>query len=71
MTLANQCAPANRRPDGQSDGAGNLAAAARTVITVYRAASGRPDAVPGRVGAIQIPLCGINWFIGTRISTHW
>jgi hypothetical protein len=28
-------------------------AAARTVITVYRAASGRPDAVPGMVGAIQ------------------
>jgi hypothetical protein len=27
--------------------------AARTVITVYRAASGRPDAVPGMVGAIQ------------------
>jgi hypothetical protein len=28
-------------------------AAARTVITVYRAGSGRPDAVPGMVGAIQ------------------
>ena len=28
-------------------------AAARTVITVYRAVSGRPDAVPGMVGAIQ------------------
>ena len=28
-------------------------AAARTLITVYRAASGRPDAVPGMVGAIQ------------------
>jgi hypothetical protein len=28
-------------------------AAARTVITVYRAASGRPDAVRGMVGAIQ------------------
>jgi hypothetical protein len=28
-------------------------AAARTVITVYRAASGRLDAVPGMVGAIQ------------------
>jgi hypothetical protein len=28
-------------------------AAARTVITVYRAASGRPDAVPGMIGAIQ------------------
>jgi hypothetical protein len=28
-------------------------AAARTRITVYRAASGRPDAVPGMVGAIQ------------------
>jgi hypothetical protein len=33
---------------------GNLCrAAARTVITVHRAASGRPDAVPGMVGAIQ------------------
>ena len=28
-------------------------AAGRTVITVYRSASGRPDAVPGVVGAIQ------------------
>jgi len=28
-------------------------AAARTVSTVYRAGSGRPDAVPGMVGAIQ------------------
>jgi hypothetical protein len=28
-------------------------AAARTVTTVYRAASGRPDAAPGMVGAIQ------------------
>jgi hypothetical protein len=28
-------------------------AAARTLITVYRTASGRPDAVPGMVGAIQ------------------
>ena len=28
-------------------------AAARTVVTVYRAASGRPDAVPGMVDAIQ------------------
>jgi Putative transposase len=28
-------------------------AAARTVITVYRSANGRPDAVPGVVGAIQ------------------
>jgi Putative transposase len=28
-------------------------AAARTVITVYWSASGRPDAVPGVVGAIQ------------------
>jgi len=28
-------------------------AAARTVITVYRSAGGRPDAVPGVVGAIQ------------------
>ena len=27
--------------------------AARTVITVYRAASGRPDAVPGMVDALQ------------------
>ena len=35
-------------------------AAARTVITVYRAVSGRPDAVPGMVGAIQIPQCGTN-----------
>jgi len=28
-------------------------AAARTAITVYRTVSGRPDAVPGMVGAIQ------------------
>jgi Putative transposase len=28
-------------------------AAARAVITIYRAASGRPDALPGIVGAIQ------------------
>jgi Putative transposase len=28
-------------------------AAARTVTTIYRSASGRPDAVPGVVGAIQ------------------
>lgn len=28
-------------------------AAAHTVITVYRTASGRPDGVPGMVGAIQ------------------
>jgi len=33
-------------------------AAARTVITVYRAASARIEAVPGMVGAIQIPRCG-------------
>jgi hypothetical protein len=33
---------------------GELArAAARTVITLYRTASGRPDGVPGVVGAIQ------------------
>lgn len=29
--------------------------AARTVITVYHAASGQLDAEPGMVGAIQIP----------------
>jgi hypothetical protein len=29
-------------------------AAVRTVITVYQAASGRPDIVQGMVGAIQI-----------------
>ena len=55
-------------------------AAARTVITVCRAASGQPDllartaqasAVPGMVGAIQIPLCGTNGSTGTRISTRW
>jgi hypothetical protein len=36
-------------------------AAARTVITVYRAASGRPDAVPGMVGAIQTFGQLIHW----------
>jgi hypothetical protein len=45
-------------------------AAARTVITVYRAASGRPDAVPGMVGAVQIPLCGINSSMPTPTSTR-
>ena len=45
-------------------------AAARTVITVYRAASGRPDAVPGTVGAIQIPLCGTNSSMRTRASNE-
>jgi len=55
-------------------------AAARTAITVYRAACGRPDllartaqasAVPGMVGAIQIPLCGINSSMAIRTSTRW
>jgi len=36
-------------------------AAARTVITVYRAASGRPDAVPGMVGAIQTFGQLVHW----------
>ncbi len=36
-------------------------AAARTVITVYRAGSGRPDAVPGMVGAIQTFGQLIHW----------
>lgn len=36
-------------------------AAARTAITVYRAASGRPDAVPGMVGAIQTFGQLIQW----------
>ncbi|MDH7502783.1 MAG: transposase zinc-binding domain-containing protein, partial [Verrucomicrobiota bacterium] len=36
-------------------------AAARTVTTVYRAASGRPDAVPGMVGAIQTFGQLIHW----------
>ena len=46
-------------------------AAARTVISVYRAASDRPDAVPGMVGAIQIPRCGINSSMRIRTSTPW
>ena len=36
-------------------------AAARTVITVYRSASGRPDAVPGVVGAIQTFGQLVHW----------
>ena len=36
-------------------------AAARTVVTVYRAASGRPDGVPGMVGAIQTFGQLIHW----------
>ncbi|MBM3881032.1 MAG: transposase [Verrucomicrobia bacterium] len=36
-------------------------AAARTVITVYRAASGRPDALPGMVGALQTFGQLIHW----------
>jgi len=36
-------------------------AAARTVTTVYRAASGRPDGVPGIVGAIQTFGQLIHW----------
>jgi hypothetical protein len=36
-------------------------AAARTVITVYRAVSGRPDAVPGMVGAIQTFGQLVHW----------
>jgi len=36
-------------------------AAARTVTTVYRAASGRPDAVPGMIGAIQTFGQLVHW----------
>jgi hypothetical protein len=36
-------------------------AAARTLITVYRAASGRPDAVPGVIGAIQTFGQLVHW----------
>jgi hypothetical protein len=36
-------------------------AAAHTLITVYRAASGRPDAVPGMVGTIQTFGQLIHW----------
>jgi len=55
-------------------------AAARTAITVYRAACGRPDllartaqasAVPGMVGALQIPLCETNSSMPTLTSTRW
>jgi len=45
--------------------------AARTVITVYRAVSGRPDAAPGMVGAIQTFGQLIHQSIFTRISTRW
>ena len=36
-------------------------AAARTVITVYGSASGRPDAVPGVIGAIQTFGQLVHW----------
>ena len=42
--------------------------AARTAITVYRTACGRPDAVPGMVGAIQIPR--LREPIGSFSSAH-
>lgn len=45
-------------------------AAARTVITVYRAAGARPDAVPGLVGAIQTFGQLIHWHPHPATAGH-